>query len=184
MHSMDIIKVKIKGTAPLLHNKFVPETGSKTKKKITYYDPQKEAEKVLYTDDAGNVVQPAIHMEAGLIKSATDFKIPGGNRKTFKDAFKGGIFVEPKLIHHINPSWVVDEQSVVIQKARIMRARPRFDEWSLEFEIQNIDERISTDLIKEVLENLGKYQGIGDNRPRYGRFMVEAFDVIQKMEGN
>ena len=74
---------------------------------------------------------------------------------------------------------MLDLQSVVVNRARIVRARPRFDSWSLEFVIQCIDERIDESRISDVLIEAGCYHGIGDFRPRYGRFTLESFEEAE-----
>lgn len=172
------INVTVQGIAPLLQNRFPeeahPQDASRKKKKV--YVDKEEAEEKLYKN--GKVIfQPARHFEAALIKSAVAFKFEG--RKTYKDAFKGGIFINPEEIPHKFPKWEIDRQPVVIQRARIMRARPRFDKWELSFEIEVIDDRISFDVVKETLEYAGLYAGIGDLRPRYGRFKVIKFALAK-----
>jgi hypothetical protein len=74
----------------------------------------------------------------------------------------------------------VDKQGVVVQKARIMRCRPRFDEWELRFEMILRDERLEPLNIRNILESAGKYVGIGDYRPRYGLFQIVEFEVIDQ----
>lgn len=169
--------IKIKGVAPLLMHRMSNEPQEK-KKAGTVYDNQKDAEDALYKGPEGNVCQPAIHLEAAMIKAAVNYKIPGQGKKTFKDAFKGGIFVSPDMIPHNNPKWEMDLQNVVISRARVLRARPRFDDWELEFTITNIDERITKSIIKDVLTDSGKFVGIGDFRPRFGRFEITSFEKI------
>lgn len=65
-----------------------------------------------------------------------------------------------------------DVRSVKVQKARIMRCRPIFKEWSITATIQFNPAIVKrTDLIK-MLEATGAQVGIGDHRPKYGRFSV------------
>ena len=171
-------RVVVRGVSPLLMHRMSNEPNTKSKKSGATYDNDKLAEEALYKDDKGKVCQPALHFESAMIKSATNYRIPGQGKKTFKDAFKGGIFVEPSMIKHKFPKWEVDLQSVVIQRARIIRARPRFDKWELEFTILCIDERITEQTIKDVLSDVGKFAGIGDFRPRFGRFEVIKFEKL------
>ena len=174
---MKKIRVEVQGIAPLLQNRFPdeahPEKESKKKKKN--YSDNEEAKIRLY-QDKGKVCQPASHFEATMIKASTAFKFEG--KKTYKEPFKGGIFVNPSMIIHKIQKWIIDRQPVVINRARIMRARPRFDKWELAFEIQIIDDRIDPSVVKEVLDYAGLYVGIGDMRPRYGRFKIKSFKVI------
>lgn len=68
-------------------------------------------------------------------------------------------------------SYRIDERPVVVQKARVLRARPAIDEWACNLTVE-IDERYMTILMLESLLNAsGKMAGVGDYRPqRKGRF--------------
>ena len=176
-------KVTIRGIRPLLmHRPPTPdeEAEEKRKKKGTTISPHAEAERALYKDEKGRICTPAIHIESALISSASEFPMPGKRRKSLKEVFLAGIYVEPKMIPHKYTDWVVDIQPVRIQKGRIMRGRPRFDRWELEFTINVMDERITEDVLKEVLQNAGISKGIGDYRPRYGLFEVVEFKEIKE----
>jgi hypothetical protein len=59
-----------------------------------------------------------------------------------------------------------------------MKGRGRMDDWSLKFELVCIDDRATANDIKEILEYAGTYIGIGDYRPRYGRFEVTDFTKV------
>ncbi len=174
MRKVQKYKVEIVGIRPLLQNdSFGTETNAK---KGQVYDPQEEAEKRLILDKDDNICQKASHIEGAMTKSATDFKVSG--RKTYKDLFKSAVTVEPVMILHLIPDWVIDSQSVKVQQARIMRCRPRFDEWRLRFQIVVSDERIQPLILKQILENAGLYIGIGDYRPKYGLFEIEEFKTL------
>jgi len=110
-----------------------------------------------------------------MVKEAVNHKLAG--KKTYKDAFKAGVFVRPDLIPHKNQAWTIDKRTAVIGTSRIWRCRPQFDDWELDFTIEIRDERIQPALVKEVLTLAGLYVGIGDYRPRFGLFEVTRFDV-------
>jgi hypothetical protein len=171
------ISVKIKGVADLLMNKFTEEKNQNSRGKKVY-DDKEETEKKLYRDEEG-IFAPNTWIKECLVKSAKDFKIKG--RKSYSDYFKSGILVLPQKIRGnlTQIGYETHKVPVVIQRARIMRCRPLFRNWELEFEIQIIDPQISHQLIKEVLEASGKYCGIGDWRGEYGRFEVIKFVVLK-----
>jgi len=123
-----IFRVTVKGTSPLLMNKFTDESGNKKTKKE--YNDQEEAEKRLYIN-GGIIYQPAEHFERSMQKAGVNFKYSG--RKTYLDFLKSGVFVEPDFIPHKFPKWSVDKKPVNIQKNKIMRSRPIFYEWELDF---------------------------------------------------
>lgn len=167
--------ITIRGTATLLHHKFVFVD---KKKPGSSYIPEEEAETHSYRDEKGKLVQPANHIEGSMFKAAVEFKMVG--KKTFKDAFKGGVFVEPNLILHKNQKHSVLTVPAVVQRARIARSRYEFPiGWELSFTITVIDERITGEILKAVLTEAGKYRGIGDDRPRHGRFEIVSFEKIR-----
>lgn len=174
---MKRIDIEITGIAPLLQHRFATEehgaNTSKSKKKV--YDPKEEVEKCLYKNAKGDIFQPAEHIYQSMIRAAVDFKFEG--KKTYKDVITSGIVISPEEIPLITElPYEIDARGAVIQRARIVRWRPRFNKWKLQFTIDILDdENISVPVLKEILEKAGATKGIGDYRPRFGRFMVTEF---------
>jgi len=175
---MKQISVEITGIAPLLQNRFpIEEHGhniSKATKKV--YVPEEEAKKCLYQRD-GKVFQPAEHIYQSMVRAAVDFKFSG--KKTFKDVVTSSIAIEPEEIPMISDKpYEIDARPVVIQRARVLKWRPKFNQWKLRFTITILDDtNISPANVKEILEKAGATKGIGDYRPRFGRFMVTKFEA-------
>lgn len=170
------IKVKVVGKAPLLMNRFFQEENNPTRKKKVYV-PENEAEKRSYRDEDGKLFLPNKHFKASMVKASADFKMTG--RKTYKDYVKAGVFVSPEKIILEQQDYVIHEEPVVIQRARVMSWRPKFNEWSCEFKIEIVDDMINQETLKEILVTAGKYKGVGDYRPEYGRFEVKDWKVIK-----
>lgn len=166
-----IIEVGIEGTSPLLMNRFFEEADSKKTRKT--YDDKEEADKRLYKTEQGELYQPAEHLERCLQIAGKNFKYSG--RKTFLEYLKAGVIISPEAIIHKIQDWSIDKRPVVIQKARIMRCRPRLDKWQLEFQIEIYDSNISPKDINEILVYAGRFVGLGDYRPRNGRFIITKF---------
>lgn len=177
---MKSVNVEIAGIAPLLHHRFQTEehgeNASKTKKKV--YVPSEEAEKCLYRNAKGEIYQPAEHIFQSMVKAAVAFKFEG--KKTYKDVVTSGIAITPEDIPLLaDPNYEIDARPVVVQRARVVRWRPRFNEWKLAFTIDILDEdNISVPVVKDILETAGRTKGIGDYRPRFGRFMVSKFEEV------
>lgn len=70
-----------------------------------------------------------------------------------------------------------DIRGVVIKGNRIMRMRARFPIWELEFDVSFQDEVANADQIAKWLVDAGQFVGLGDFRPRFGRFTVEHMQV-------
>lgn len=61
-----------------------------------------------------------------------------------------------------------------------MRWRPIFKKWNCEFTIEIVDEDwLNPSILKQILEGAGKFKGVGDQRPEYGRFEVVSFKKIE-----
>lgn len=95
---------------------------------------------------------------------------------------KSGIFVEGFFpLQHEGPKdlkqlWE-DQRfrltvKVTINRSSVMRTRPKFDKWSLEFPAEIDTTLINESDLTEILKIGGKQVGIGDWRPRFGRFEV------------
>ena len=67
-----------------------------------------------------------------------------------------------------------DVRGVGVSGSRIMRTRPIFRDWSLEFRIQYNDELLTKDQIKQILAIGGEQVGMCDYRPKFGRFVVNS----------
>jgi hypothetical protein len=177
MSKAEIYVVKIVGTKPLLMH---APTGLGDKPKLRrgeHLEPKVEAERALYKDSEGKIVIPAVNVKACIREAGRNYRI-SGRRTTFASMIRAGLDIRPSpYIPLIHNGWVVDIRPVVVQRSRILRARPRFDEWSLEFQIINNDPTvIHKDTLKKIIEDAGKYYGLGDYRPEFGLFKLEKFE--------
>lgn len=71
-----------------------------------------------------------------------------------------------------------DRRLVVISKKRVMGIRPRFDEWGLRFKLNFNEMEIDPMLVVHAVVEAGNQKGLGDFRPRFGRFHVETVDGL------
>jgi hypothetical protein len=129
----------------------------------------------LYMGSDGPVV-PAENIEAALVDGAKK------NRRG-PDA-KAGLFVMnhapiiydgPKDAQGLfSDQRFVSRVSAKIQKNRIMRTRPIFKEWAITVCIEFESEILNKSDIVDFATKAGAIVGIGDWRPRHGRFTVEV----------
>lgn len=168
--------IKIKGTSPLLQNRFAgEETIGKTKKK-TETTKENNVEDTIYKTPKGKIYQPAECIKQALIEAGKAFKKGRANRSK---VFASFVIVEPEAIIHKNQKWETDRRPVVIPstRGRVMRNRARLNEWELKFQATSLDDNeIDEQLLHDALDYAGHYIGIGDYRPQkkgmYGRFIV------------
>lgn len=67
----------------------------------------------------------------------------------------------------------VDRQAVGVQSNAVFRTRPFFQTWSASIEVEYDETSVNRQDVIQAAINAGKYCGIGDYRPTYGRFTVE-----------
>lgn len=77
----------------------------------------------------------------------------------------------------------IDARTVVVQRSRVLRARPRFDEWQCQFTIEYDPQLIAdSEALIRILSDGGNRLGVGDYRPAtrgyYGRFRVIDWRVV------
>ena len=179
------IEVRIVGEAPLLMNRFTEEAQeemehtAKRKSGKEKVDPKEAAKTCLYTLPDGKLCQPSEHIFRMMVKSAANFQITGRGKKTYKDLVLGALDVTPELIPHKQQKWEVDSRPVtnVHTRGRKMKHRPRLNAWELSFDFTTRDDQLSPSTLREILEYGGQCVGIGDYRPRFGRFRVTYYHV-------
>jgi hypothetical protein len=191
---MYTINTTIEGVAPLMQHRYpLPDlaTMSKGNKKSTgAKDYTQEWRDYLYVSNSGQIYQPSSHIEGAMVKAAVSFKVTGKRGKSYKDLFSANVFIDPvEILHGItepeeldcdaDKPLYLDLRPVVVQRARVVRIRPTFKPgWKLSFTISVIDDEVSFETVNDVLTLAGKAVGIGDYRPKFGRFMVTRFESV------
>lgn len=63
-----------------------------------------------------------------------------------------------------------DQRSVKVGMSKVTRTRPRFSNWVVETTFLVDTELLQWDDLVMIAENAGRFVGLGDYRPRFGRF--------------
>ena len=66
-----------------------------------------------------------------------------------------------------------DARGVKVGTSKIIRYRPIFREWTLRATVAINEDVVNIGEVKKALEDAGNLIGLGDYRPRYGRFTVQ-----------
>ena len=67
-----------------------------------------------------------------------------------------------------------DRRMVKVGTSKVARTRARFDKWRAEFDGDLDTELINLREFAEIAELAGRAEGVGDYRPRFGRFVAEV----------
>jgi hypothetical protein len=130
----------------------------------------------LYTDETGVPAVPVDWILAVLLAGAKKSKQgPLAKAGIFSGAtaFFPLDYPGPKTIEEM---WAdgrfCDYRGVTVGQAKVMRARPVFPGWTLTFSVDYDPDTIDGDVIENALNKAGTLLGMGDYRPRFGRFVV------------
>lgn len=169
----------VKGLTPLLMNKF-NESELQSKVRDKNLTPREEAEKVLYAHTDGRLYLPTTMVYACLINAGKFHKL-GKNKVTTQKSslIPAGVMInEQATFFPKGTKWEVDSRPVVIPSTggRIMKHRPRLDEWELKFSFSLDTTMFSPKFLRMLVDDAGSKVGLGDFRPErkgfYGRFVV------------
>ena len=191
---------RIRGTAPILQHKFGSATlealmqGSN--KKTAAQDYSMEWQQTMYASVDGFIYQPAAHIEGCLVKAGALFQIKGRRGKTYKDTMRAYVYAQPDeipilwnnecipvpdeaLLLEPTEALSVSVMRVVVQRAAVARARLQVATgWEMALNLEVHDEQLRPEVVEEILREGGRAIGIGDFRPRYGRFEVVQFQQV------
>ena len=175
----------IEGTTPLLLHQFTDAAAAAatdgTRVSMVGHNgtPREQAASCLYMNgDVPIMPQPNLYrciMDAGKFFKAGKSKVTTQKSSMIPACLDlDGLYFE---IRHKEP-WDVDTRPVRIPATggRILRHRPRFNDWSLAFTMSLDTEMMAPKLLREIVDAAGKRIGLGDFRPDckgpFGKFVV------------
>lgn len=141
-----------------------------------------EFEAGLYLNKQKAVVLPSRVLESTIVEGArTQKEGQQALAGMFVDAdaefnYDGGPLSVEKLIASPDHRLVVP---VVVGQAKTMRTRPMFKDWTASFPVSINTDIANPERLKQWLEKAGGLKGIGDWRPRYGRFVLKELTEVK-----
>lgn len=184
------VRLTLTGTAPLLmHNvrlanpsdtiaRSMKEISGKRKKTDEDYDrlARLEFEGGLYMDPVVGPFVPGKNVEKSIVEGG---RITKNGKQVERGLFVTDnecplIYSGPRDAQALWDAGFADAQVVKVGMARVVRTRPIFREWSVEAEAILDPGLLNLDTLRAIAADAGAMCGIGDYRPRYGRFTVEV----------
>lgn len=167
------INVKVKDVTPLLMNRFPYEPIEAIEKKSI----EEQAEIAAYRDpDTKLLYVPGIALQSCFINAAIYSK--GKGRASLQKPVAACVMVFPERISLGVKDYAIDSRPVVnpTTRGRIMKHRPRLDNWQLKFEIEYDDALLTETQLRRIVDDAGQRVGLLDFRPAkkgwFGRFIV------------
>lgn len=186
---MKTIDVEIRGVTALLIHRFGEQTEAEDPTRrivVDRRDPRTEALSHAYVASDGTYYFSAFSIPNAMSSAGSNHKLKG-SRKTLRFVVPSAVTVTSDTITILNgegpaENFEVDSRPVTIPstKGRIMRHRPRFNQWGARFSLLLDDRQLSVEMASQLLTEAGLSIGIGDFRPEkrgpFGRFRVARFE--------
>jgi hypothetical protein len=198
------LKFKIKGVMPtIMHNgqtsdplneyakKMKKITGKRSKTDSDHKEVARlEWYAALYVDEHDRPCWPGENIESMLVAAA--------KKSRMGPTVKSGLFIDGNsVVEHDGPRtadalWnfkpfgknpYISRVPVSVNKARVMRTRPIFNNWSLEFVVNYMPSLLAEESVVEFVNVAGKVIGLSDWRPKYGRFQIESYKKLEVDNG-
>jgi hypothetical protein len=187
---MDLTFV-LTGTRPLimhnarLSNPLDPHTqrlAKITKKRGKTIEDHREVARLewegsLYHDAESGIHVPAANVERSLLDAARMFKL---GTKVQRGLFVTSDAMPLDIGDQRSAGQIIDDEnfrlvaSVKVGQQRVMRCRPCFRSWSITGTVYLDESQIEPDQLRQIMDTAGRLVGLGDWRPRYGRFSAEV----------
>jgi hypothetical protein len=186
------LTVRLNGLAPLIMhngqladplNPFTKQLKAVTGKRKKTDEDHAEIARIewhasLYVDADGHLCMPGENLEACLIAGAKKSKL--GTQ------FKSAVFVDgqprvnyggkKKAAELWGDPQYRDIRGVRVTTSRTMRCRPIFRTWSIEMKVKYNPDLVNKADVLAALNDAGMQAGLGDYRPKFGRFEVEVLN--------
>lgn len=136
----------------------------------------------LYVNRDNKIILPSRVIEAAVVVGAK-------RSKDGKTALSGMFIDSDGVLEFDGDNLSIDELMkspkhrltvpVRVGQARVMRTRPTFENWRTSFTV-SVSTEVVTDAsqLKRWIADCGAFSGIGDWRPRFGRFTVTKFEEV------
>lgn len=195
--NIETIGFRIVGIAPLMQsNRKSMRHGSEGAKTKKIPKPKEEALAGAYFMPNGQAYHPAEAFRGALVSASVGYKF---GKLGAKRVIQGSVSVlgelHPEsadvvaLLFHPKTGkplkkYVIDVRRVVVQKQGVLRARPRYDQWSTEIAFEYNTELLPREDLLKFMELAGR-MGVGELRPVcecgkgggwFGRFKTEVID--------
>jgi len=177
---MKEVSYRIESVTPLLMNNISSMFTAQEKPARVKHDEWEKGEEMfnarMYLE--GTTIALPSRVIKGVLKEAckgSGIKQPG-KRSGYADLVQSVIFMPESLKLEQKVSEVTKEQAFVGMNGtkKVLRIWPKLLEWSGTLNLVIADEKqFDPKILQEILEFAGRFVGIGDYRPEYGRFDVK-----------
>lgn len=197
---MYTVQLTIKGMGPLqqskeyasIHPKGIGDDGKECNETHDAYEKRTWKYRSHF-NDGGFVIHPAGAFHQALIGAAQyqGDKIPGQGSKTWTQKVAAGVGVYDDLVTDSTEKDITCRQVFASAQGgkskgegRVWKYFPTLEKWTGKISVTVFDEIVSPNILRKIVEDAGKFIGIGTWRPgmgkggQYGRFQIVDFKVL------
>lgn len=187
---MKLAECKLQSTTPYSQSRYY-KAEKKPKELPVDFEARTWRERCHVNKDGNIIIPPMVF--ANSLKEASKFlslSIPGKNKQTYTKHFESGVLVSDALVLPVKKEDVEGEWLFVPSDgkrgggSRVEKCFPVVQEWSGTVLYYILDDIITEDVFRQVLECCGNLIGIGRFRPRnlgyYGRFKIDKITWVDK----
>jgi hypothetical protein len=131
----------------------------------------------LYFDESLGPFVPGANIEACLFRGASKYKLMSALKSAMliPEEVNPLVYKGPRSVVGLwEDKTFVHRASVKVGTNRVIRTRPVFTRWALTAAGSLDTEVIDPDSFEQIVETSGRLIGLGDWRPRFGRFEAEV----------
>lgn len=173
-------EVEIQGVSAILFHRWdVAAIEAKGKAKKNSAEKKTDnVESYCYRCENGDLGLPAENLHMALAWAGKSKADPRSPRKSAHELVKAVLLITPEVISFGQTKWdYQDMRRVQIQRQGVTRTRPALRSgWTLKFHITVLESSYVDEIfLKELIDAAGRFVGVCDHRPQFGRFSVIKF---------
>lgn len=187
-----IVRMTLEGTSEILFHRWSNEAVAEKSKAAKGSAAKKtdDVESYVYRNADGFICIPGEYLRQTLVNAGRYRQDPRSPRKSAMDIIKAGVqsltTLAPIMTKNGDDRWeardkwdALDERRVTVQRAAITRQRPMFNAgWRADFEFSvSLPEYIDENFLRSLVDGGGKFVGLADMRPTYGRYHVVNWET-------
>lgn len=179
-------KIEIEGIVPILLNKYDHDLNKEKtavpKGKKEDWEEENWQRKAYYNNN-DEIILPDTYIMGSIRSIANESGIQaskkGGKAKALSKAFiDGSLILDFSPVIGNKEDLVPFKTNVKIAQSTIMSTRPKLDNWVAVFDIIDLNEVFLMEEIKALIEYAGKFKGVGDWRPKFGRYKLNKIEEV------
>lgn len=182
--SKRVAKMELTGRSAILMHRFPLEPVKAIEKKSVANQAEISAYRIPEGQpNAGNLYVPAVAVQRTFINGAAFSK--GKGRSSLQKTAAACMMVTPEYLDLKTKTYVIDSRPIVnpTTKGRIIRHRPRLDEWKIELELEFDPTLLSDEQVRTIVDDSCSRVGFLDFRPAckgpFGRADVTSWEIVE-----